>query len=491
MEAFKKITEILSDGIYTWMLIPLLLGIGLFYTFKLKAGQIANINHALKLITSKPKDEKSISPFKAFTISAASHIGTGNVVGVAAAISVGGPGAVFWMWITALIGGASSFVENTLGQVFKERNEDGSFKGGPAFYIDKTMKKPGLANLFSIIICIVYGFMFNAMQANTIASGFSNSFNSTAWIVGLIVVIISGFVIFGGLKRITDITSLLVPIMALAYIGLVIFILITNITKVPHMFALIFEQAFNMKAGLGGLFGTAILNGVKRGLFSNEAGMGAVPNASSVADVSHPAKQGLIQALGVYLDTILVCSATAFVIIIGGEEIYLNPNLKGLDITQAALATEIGPWVQHFLTICVLMFAFSSIIGNYYYGENNILAMGLGNTGLVIYRILVLIFVFLGAIGDFSVVWNTGDIFMGIMAIINLIILMIIGKVAVACYYDYMKQLKSGKDPVFNPSAIKELSPYLDEITAWDNTENKIDNRIWVKSKKLIDKVDF
>ena len=469
MEAFEKLTSVLSDVIYTWMLIPLLLGLGLYFTIKIKAGQISNIGHAMDLITAKPKDENAISPFKAFTISAASHIGTGNVVGVAAAISVGGPGAVFWMWITALIGGASAFVENTLGQIFKEKNDDGSFKGGPAFYINKTIKKPGLANLFSIIVCIVYGFMFNAMQSNTIASGFSNSFDSTPWVIGLIVVVVSGFVIFGGLKRISDITSLLVPVMAIAYIGLVIFILITNITKVPYMFGLIFKDAFNLQAGLGGLFGTAVLNGVKRGLFSNEAGMGAVPNASAVADVSHPVKQGLIQALGVYLDTILVCSATAFVIIIGGEEIYLNPNLKGLDITQAALATEIGPWAQHFLTICVLMFAFSSIIGNYYYGENNILVMGFGNTGLIIYRILVLVFVFFGSVGDFSTVWNTGDIFMGIMAIINLFILMIIGKCAVATYYDYKRQLKEGKDPVFNPRNITELSPYLDDITAWDD----------------------
>lgn len=469
METFGKLTSLAGDLLYTWILIPLLLGLGIYFTFKIKAGQITNIGHAKNLITAKPKDENAISPFKAFTISAASHIGTGNVVGVAAAISVGGPGAVFWMWITALIGGASAFVENTLGQIFKEKNDDGSFKGGPAFYINKTIKKPGLANLFSVIICIVYGFMFNAMQSNTIASGFSNSFSTTPWIIGLLVVIISGFVIFGGLQRISDITSLLVPVMAVAYIGLVIFILITNITKVPHMFGLIFKDAFNLEAGLGGLFGTAVLNGVKRGLFSNEAGMGAVPNASSVADVSHPAKQGLIQALGVYLDTILICSVTAFVIIIGGEEIYLNPNLKGLDITQAALATEIGPWAQHFLTICVLMFAFSSIIGNYYYGENNILAMGLGKIGLTIYRILVLAFVFFGSVGDFSIVWNTGDIFMGIMAILNLVVLMIIGKCAVATYYDYIRQLKEGKDPVFNPREIKELSPYLDEIKAWDD----------------------
>ena len=256
--------------------------------------------------------------------------------------------------------------------------------------------------------------------------------------------------------------------MAVAYPGLVLFILITNITKVPHMFGLIFKEAFNIKAGLGGLLGGAIQTGVKRGLFSNEAGMGAVPNASSVADVSHPAKQGLIQAMGVYLDTILVCSATAFVIIISGEEVYLNPSLEGPDITQAALASSVGPWAGHFLTICVLMFAFSSIIGNYYYGENNVLDMGLGKKGLTVYRLLVMIFLFLGSVGNFSVVWSTGDVFMGLMAIINLLTLMVVGKIGVATYFDYMKQVKEGKDPVFNPHDIKELDPYIDNIEAWD-----------------------
>lgn len=467
MQDFEKMTKILGDGIYTYILVPLLLGLGIYFTIKIRGGQFRNIGHAIKLITTKSKDKNSISPFKAFTISAASHIGTGNVVGVAAAISVGGPGAVFWMWITALIGGASSFVENTLGQVFKEKNEDGTFKGGPAYYMNKTINKPLLASLFSLIVCLVYGFMFNAMQANTIVAGFSNSFNIRPSIIGIIIVILSALVIFGGLKRISDITSLLVPIMALAYLGLVLFILITNLDKVGPMFALIFREAFSMKAGFGGLFGTAILNGVKRGLFSNEAGMGAVPNASSVADVSHPAKQGLIQALGVYLDTILICSATAFVIIIGGESIYQNPNLEGLAITQAALASEVGSFAQYFLTICVLMFAFSSIIGNYYYGENNILSLGFGKIGLYVYRILVLIFLFLGSVGDFSVVWNTGDIFMGIMAIINLISLIFIGKIAVGVYFDYMRELKKGKDPVFDPRNVKELEKYLDKISAW------------------------
>ena len=233
------------------------------------------------------------------------------------------------------------------------------------------------------------------------------------------------------------------------------------------MFGVIFESAFNLKAGFGGLFGTAILNGIRRGLFSNEAGMGAVPNASAVADVSHPAKQGLIQALGVYLDTILVCSATAFVVILGGEGIY-NSSLQGLEITQAALANEVGNWANYFLSFCILMFAFSSIIGNYYYGENNVLNLNLGKSALSVYRILVLIAIILGCVGDFSVVWNLGDVFMGIMAVINLIVLIFLGKISVSVYNDYMKQLNEGKDPVFNPKNIRELDPYINEVTAWD-----------------------
>lgn len=466
-EAFNMTTGLFSDSIYTYILIPLLLAIGIYYTVKIRAGQITNIGHANKLITAPAKNKDSISPFKAFTISAASHIGTGNIVGVAAAISTGGPGAVFWMWITALIGGASSFVENTLGQVFKEKNSDGTFKGGPAYYIRKALNKPKLAIVFSVVISIVYGINFNAMQANTIAAGFNSSFGVNKKIIALILIILAGIIIFGGLQRIADVTSLLVPVMAIAYILVVLFIIIKNIKLVPHMFGIIFKSAFNLKAGFGGLFGTAILNGIRRGLFSNEAGMGAVPNASAVADVSHPAKQGLIQALGVYLDTILVCSATAFVVILGGEGIY-NSSLQGLEITQAALANEVGNWANYFLSFCILMFAFSSIIGNYYYGENNVLNLNLGRNALRIYRILVLLAIILGCVGDFSVVWNLGDVFMGIMAVINLIVLIFLGKISVSVYNDYMKQLNEGKDPVFNPKNIRELDPYINEVTAWD-----------------------
>ena len=467
MEKFNEIIGIINDSLYTYILMPILLLVGIYFTIRLRAGQLTNIKEAIKLISKKSDKEGSISPFKAFTVSAASHIGTGNIVGVAAAISVGGPGAVFWMWVTALIGGASSFVENTLGQIFKEKNEDGTYKGGPYFYMIKTLKKPAMAVTFAIVISIVYGFMFNSMQANTISQGFNQSFNISPTISAIILMLVAGFVIFGGIRIIADITSLIVPVMALAYMGMVLFILVTNISKVPHMFSLIFKGAFNAKAGLGGLIGGAIVNGVRRGLFSNEAGMGAVPNASALADVSHPAKQGLIQALGVYLDTILVCSATAFVIILGGEEIFLNSDLEGLAITSMALQSELGSFSQIFLSFCILMFAFSSIIGNYYYGENNILSLGLGKIGLTIYRILVLGFLFFGSVGEFSTVWNLGDVFMGIMALLNLISLILIGKIAIAVYYDYKNQLKDGKDPVFKPENIKELNPYLNDIDCW------------------------
>lgn len=467
---FFEFLSILSDTMYTYILIPLLLIIGILYTIKIKGGQFTHLGHVVKLITApnKNSNKNSISPFKAFTISAASHIGTGNIVGISLAISLGGPGAVFWMWIIALIGGASSFVENTLGQVFKDRNENGEFHGGPAFYIRKALKMPKLAVFFSIIVCITYGFMFNAMQANTISTAFTSVFHFSPIVAAIIIIVLTGVIIFGGLKRIADITSLLVPVMAILYLGLAIFILIKNFNLIPGLISIIFTSAFSAKAAAGGAFGAAILNGVRRGLFSNEAGMGAVPNASATADVSHPAKQGLIQAMGVYLDTIVVCSATAFIVILGGESIYLNPELKGLAITQAAIAKEVGDWAHIFLMICVFMFAFSSIIGNYYYGENNIGEIGLGKKSLNVYRVMVLFILFLGSVGDFSKVWDTGDVFMGFMALINLIVLFFLGKIAVEIYYDYFNQLKEGKDPVFHVKDIKSLEKYKDEITVWD-----------------------
>ena len=471
-EMFIDFMSSTNTLLYTYILIPVLLLVGIFFTIRIKGGQFMHLKHALKLITkpAETKDDgsKGLSPFKAFTISAASHIGIGNIVGVALAISVGGPGAVFWMWMTAIIGGATSFVENTLGQIFKEKGEDGSYKGGPAYYMTKGLGLPKLGVIFSIVISVVYGFMFNAIQANTVGVALGSAFGIGPAVVGIILVVLVGAVIFGGLDRIADMTSLVVPFMAVAYMGLAFFIVIMNISQVPAMFALIFKSAFNFKAAAGGLVSGAILEGVRRGLYTNEAGMGSVPNASATAEVSHPAKSGLIQALGVYLNSILVCSATAFIIILAGEGVYANPGLQGLQITQNALAAQVGGWAQIFLTVCVFMFAFSTLVGNYYYGENNLANLGLKKTGTNIYRLLVLAVIFIGCVADFSLVWSTGDIFMGFMALINLFAILFLSKIAVETYNDYFKQLKTGIDPVFKVSNIKSLDKVAGKITVWE-----------------------
>ncbi|MDU2110723.1 MAG: alanine/glycine:cation symporter family protein [Peptoniphilus lacydonensis] len=424
-DAFSMTTGLLSDVIYTYLLIPLLLGIGLYYTFKIKGGQISNINHAIKLIATPAKDENSISPFKAFTISAASHIGTGNIVGVAAAVSIGGPGAVFWMWITALIGGASSFVENTLGQVFKEKNPDGTFKGGPAFYMEKALKKPKLAATFSVVIAIVYGINFNAMQANTIAAGFNSSFNLDKKIVALFLIILAGIIIFGGLKRIADVTSLLVPVMAIIYMGVVLFIIIKNIKLVPHMFGVIFGGAFNLKAGFGGLFGTAILNGIRRGLFSNEAGMGSTPHAHATAHVAHPVLQGYTAMVGVFIDTMVICTVTALMILVTGA--WTDKGLNGALVTQEAFTRAFGPTGTVLLAVALGFFAFTTIVGWYYFGETNIRFL-FGHKGLWPYRILVLLCIIAGSLQEVDLVWNTADLTNSLMVIPNIIAIIMLHK---------------------------------------------------------------
>lgn len=465
MKLIADLTSKTNDILYTYILVALLVGVGIYYTYKIKFGQMTKLGHMIGLlreVNQKPDGTRGISSFEAFCIFAASRIGTGNIAGVAAAIAAGGPGAIFWMWVIAIIGGATSFIESTLAQVYKVKDPDGTFRGGPAYYIEQVLGKRWLGLVFSVIISITFGFMFNAIQANTISSAVSNSIKINTTIIGAGIVILTGIVIFGGVRRIADISSKIVPIMATIYMAVALFVVFKNIAEVPRMFALIIQNAFGMKAVVGGGIGAAIMNGVRRGLFSNEAGMGSVPNAAATADTSHPAKQGFVQSLGVYLDTLLVCSATAFIVLLAGEAVYTNPELKGVMITQTALSQHVGSWAVGFLAICILLFSFSSIIGNYYYGESNIEFIGGGKTMLTAYRCLVLVMVFLGSIGDFSIVWDTGDIWMGVMAIINLVVIILIGNVAVETYFDYVKQLKEGKDPVFDPKNIKSIKTKLD-----------------------------
>lgn len=467
MQFLETLISNLNDWLYSYILIAMLVGLGIYFTIRIRFGQFWLIGNMIQLTTEAVEIEegkRGISPFQAFCISAASRIGTGNIAGVALAISAGGPGAVFWMWVIALIGGATSFIESTLGQIYKVHDKDNTFRGGPAYYIEQALGNRGLGIFFSILTAITFGLAFNSVQANTIASAFKTAFNINTIYTGIALAVISGYIIFGGLRRIANASSVIVPVMALIYIGMVIYIMIKNIALVPQMFGLIISNAFGVRQVLGGTMGAAIINGVRRGLFSNEAGMGSVPNAAATANTSHPAKQGLIQTLGVYVDTLLVCSATAFMILLSGV-LESTVGLEGIEITQAALSSQVGAWGNTFVAVCIFLFAFSSIIGNYYYGETNIEFIDSNPTFLNFYRLLVLALVFFGSIGNFGLVWSAADVFMGIMAVVNLIVITKLGPIAYATFEDYVSQLKEGKNPVFDPKKI----PGLSKVQCWGN----------------------
>lgn len=469
MQVLEILVNNLNNWLYSYILIVMLIGLGIYFTLKIKFGQFRLLGNMIQLTTEAVEvveGRKGISPFQAFCISAASRIGTGNIAGVAVAISAGGPGAVFWMWIIALIGGATSFIESTLGQIYKVRDKD-TFRGGPAYYIEQALGKRGLGVFFSILTAVTFGFIFNSVQANTIAGAFERAFGIKPLYMGIGLFVVVGYIIFGGVKRIANVSSVIVPIMATLYIGVALFIMIKNITLVPKMFALIIANAFGFRQIAGGTLGAAIINGVRRGLFSNEAGMGSVPNAAATAVTSHPAKQGLIQTLGVYVDTILVCSATAFVILLSGVLDTPAASLEGVQLTQAAVSSQVGEWGNTFIAVSVFLFAFSSIIGNYYYGETNIEFIHTNPMYLNIYRVIVLVMVLLGSVASFGLVWDAADVFMGCMAVINLIVITKLGPIAFETFSDYVSQLKDGKNPVFNAESI----PGLGEVECWG--ENK------------------
>lgn len=450
MEILNKYINMMNGILWSHVLIYMLVGFGIYFTLGSKFVQFRLFGAMFRLMTentSHDTTQKQISPFQAFCISAASRIGTGNLAGVAIAIAIGGPGAVFWMWLIALIGASSAFIESTLAQIYKVKDPDG-FRGGPAYYMEKALRARWMGILFAILITLCFGLVFNSIQSNTITFAFEEAFNLNRFIVGIIITALTGIVIFGGVRRIAYISSVIVPIMALVYLLLVIIILIMNITAVPSVIALIFKSAFGFKAAAGGGIGIAMLQGIKRGLFSNEAGMGSAPNAAATATTSHPVKQGLIQSLGVFFDTILICSATAFVILISG--VYTNSDLSGIQLTQNAVSSYIGSFGTIFVAICIFLFSFSSIIGNYYYGETNIEFIKKSTTWLFVYRIAVIAMVLFGSVQKLSTVWNLGDLFMGLMAIVNLIAITLLSKVAFTALKDYIQQKKEGKNPVFN-----------------------------------------
>ncbi|MGE7665531.1 alanine/glycine:cation symporter family protein [Ureibacillus composti] len=471
MNWFESSLQSVNTFMYSYLLIVLLVVVGVFFTIKTKFIQFRLIPDMFKLLTEKSPNEQSgkkgVSSFQAFTISAASRIGTGNIAGVATAIALGGPGAVFWMWMVALIGGASALIESTLAQVYKVK--DGSlYRGGPAYYMEKGLKKRWMGILFAVVITLTYGFVFNAVQANTISIAFKESFGTDRVVVGIILSILTGIIVFGGLKRIVSVTQIIVPVMAIAYIAIALMVVILNISEIPNILILIIKSAFGFEEAFAGMLGAAIMNGIKRGLFSNEAGIGSAPNAAATAAVSHPVKQGLIQTLGVFIDTLLVCTSTAAIVLL--SDAYLQSDAASVNLTQASLVGNLGEWAGIFLAIAVFLFAYSTVIGNYYYGETNIEFIKESKTILLVFRILVVAFVMFGSVAKVQVVWDLADLFMAIMAIINLLAILMLWKVAKPVINDYLDQRKKGKDPVF----YKKNVPNIGEVECWgDEEENR------------------
>lgn len=460
MEALHGVINSLNTVLWSYVLIVLLIGIGVWFTLRTKLVQVRMLPEMLRLLTegvgSKTEGEE-ISTFQAFCVSTASRVGVGNIAGVAIAIVTGGPGAVFWMWLIAFIGCATGFVESTLAQIYKLPHRLGAFHGGPAYYIQNALKKPALAKLFAILISVTFGLIYNSVQANTIALSVESAFGIGHIPTGILLCILTGLVIFGGMTRIARVAEVLVPVMAVLYLLTALVTVVLYIDQVPAMFYLIFHDAFNPQAAVGGGLGTAILTGVKRGLFSNEAGEGSVPNAAATATTSHPAKQGLVQSFGVYVDTWIVCSATAFIVLLNGQYT-VGGKLTGIALAQESLASTFGSFAPAALAIVIFMFAFSSIVGNYYYGEINI-AFFKGNTKqyLMIFRCCVIAMVLFGSLAELSLVWDMADLFMAFLCLTNLFAIAQLGKYAFIVLNDYVRQKSAGiKEPTFDPAILPD-----------------------------------
>lgn len=458
------IINLLNDILWTYVLIALLLGCAVWFTLKTRFVQFRMIREMVRLLgdsagTGK-KGEKHISSFQAFAISIASRVGTGNLAGVATAIAIGGPGSVFWMWVIALLGASSAFVESTLAQLYKVKGKD-SFIGGPAYYMRKGLKQPWMGTLFAVLITITFGFAFNSVQSNTLCAAFEGAFGVDHALMGSLLTIATIIIIFGGVQRIAKVSSIIVPVMALGYIGLALVIVLLNIRHLPGVLELIVSHAFGWEQALGGGVGMALMQGIKRGLFSNEAGMGSAPNVAATAHVSHPVKQGLIQTLGVFTDTLLICSCTAFIILFSGAP--LDGSTNGVQLTQHALTNEIGPVGGIFVAVALFFFAFSSILGNYYYGEANVRYLTRHKWILNTYRILVGGMVLFGALATLDLAWSLADITMGLMALCNLVAISLLGKYAFKLLEDYRAQKREGiKDPVFTKDRLKEIEKDLE-----------------------------
>lgn len=454
MAWIENIIGVLNDALYGYALIVLLVLAGLYFTFRTKGAQIGMLPEQIKTVTEKPKDKAGVSSFRSLMVSTASRVGTGNIIGVATALCLGGFGSVFWMWVIAIIGGASAFIESTLGQIYKKRGKDGSY-GGPAYYIEKGLGLKWLAIVFSVILILTYGVGFNMLASYNLQSTFSGySFYNAAWtpwVIGGIIAVLVAVCLFGGGKRILAVTGMLVPIMGLLYILVALVISLFNITALPAVFVRIFREAFDFTAIFGGFGGSCVMYGVKRGLFSNEAGVGSAPNAAASADVSHPVKQGLVQTLSVFIDTLLVCSATAFMCMVSGVE--PTPELSGAPFVQAALSQTLGSFGPLFITLAMVLFAFTTLIGNLFYVNqawNHLFGKAPSRAFNTVYYIVASLLVFLGAGLSAGFLWNVADLLMGLMTIINIPVIILLGRYALRALADYRRQKRAGLDPVFH-----------------------------------------
>lgn len=446
----------LTDALYSYWLVYLLVGVGLWFSVRTGFVQVRLFPAMVRqLLASRAGSEGGISSFQAFAVGLASRVGTGNIAGVAVALTLGGPGAVFWMWVVAAVGMVTALVEATLAQVFKVRVPDGSYRGGPAYYIQRGLGSYRWGAVFAVLLVVTFGFAFNMVQANTIADTLSANHDlPVAWTaVGLVVV--AAPVLFGGVRRVARVAEVVVPLMAGFYLLLALAVLVLNLPALPEVLGAILRGAFGLDSALAGTGGgllAAVLNGTKRGLFSNEAGMGSAPNIAATATVSHPVKQGLVQSLGVFVDTMLVCSATAFIVLSAGADVYVPGETganAGAALTSAALTHELGAWVAVPMTVLVFTFAFSSVLGNYSYAEVNLTYLGIHGRALTALRTLVLAAIGVGSLLALTTVWALADIAMAFMATVNLVAVLLLSRWALGALADYRAARRAGRDDRF------------------------------------------
>ncbi len=446
----QRILDSANNFLYAYVLIILLISGGIYFTIRTRGVQFRLLKDSCRLLfrsNDGPAEGKHVSSFQAFAISLASRVGTGNLAGVALAITIGGPGAVFWMWLTALLGAATGFIEATLAQLYKRRS-DGAFVGGPAYYIESGLKSKALACISAILIILTFAFGFSSVQCNTIGAAFENQFGWNHVIVGIVVIAVYAVIILGGVQRIARVTSILVPFMAIGYLILALIVIALNINSVPAAFKLIFDSAFGINQAAGGVVGAAVMQGIRRGLFSNEAGLGSASNAAATAQVSHPVKQGLVQSLGVFIDTLVICTCTALIILLSGVDI--NGGLTGIALTQQALESQIGASGSLFITAALFLFAFSTIVANYYYGEANLRYFTKSKGAILALRLAVIAIGMLGFCLTLETVWAFTDLFMALCGMLNLATLLVLSPKAFKLLKDYTTQRRKGiKDPVY------------------------------------------